>query len=878
MPTGVTRGRSRILPALAPIVAGALVAGGLTAVTSAIPAQAGPPTVYTPEPASHYAIVNSISLPPGSYGRPTDILVKDDSLWVSDDSVYPVPAHVYQLDPSTNTWVGTGVVGQTGAKFGRGMVLVDDTVFTNDVENWAISAFQKDQTGSPPSPVTAYVPGGLPPTALAGDQTRIFDAAEGNSSPSDDAIYSFDAQLNQITSATVPGVSKSLQLASRDDSLYAPTTQNPFSCAPDDSVWILDTTSLAVQGFKAAAPCPGSIGVTSQGRVFTGTYNSVASPSVRIADGATDDSWAVNTPNCSGLKTILTMAVSEDDTVFGGGTCFVVFAPGATTLTDYVDFGWDGISSDTVVGQMGVWDSASAHRGAVYAPMGSGLIDVLAPVSATLSVPDGAPCGFTATITLTGPDGVEIDDSTVASVTAGGDSVDDTANHDGTFSFTWDDWGYCQTYPTYYSSAPIVVTLNGGRSFTFPGNTLTLLANDGTDDSETQASFGPMDIQSNPFSRTGYNFDGWAATPTGAVVYADDSVFPFSTDDSLYAKWSPISSSHTVTFEANGGSGTMAAQSSDVAAPLTTNSFYRMGYAFSGWNTAANGSGDPYANGATYPFTQDDTLFAQWRRDPSPTPTPTPTPGPVPVPSPLPPGGSSLLVDGVPTAVDVSPNPGNNGLDITGDGWSMNLYGLGPDGKPLNLGPNESLILNNDCEVHTSGTGFQANSDVDLYLDPPVQPGSVDASSTASGIYVGTVRIDSSGNFSGRVTLPAGVDPGDHMLQATGYSPTGQVRAMTLGVTVQAWITLDQGTRTRAGRHDRISTTGDTGGLQAGTNLTVKVRLHNQGHYVTGAATITVQSDGHFTWTRLVKAHKTVTAYMSWQDVRSNFVTWRPAH
>lgn len=67
-----------------------------------------------------------------------------------------------------------------------------------------------------------------------------------------------------------------------------------------------------------------------------------------------------------------------------------------------------------------------------------------------------------------------------------------------------------------------------------------------------------------------------------------------------------------VTFVANGGTGTMASQSSSVAANLSSNLFTRAGYSFTGWNTLANGSGMAYANGASYSFTQNVTLYAQW--------------------------------------------------------------------------------------------------------------------------------------------------------------------------------------------------------------------------------------------------------------------------
>jgi uncharacterized repeat protein (TIGR02543 family) len=71
----------------------------------------------------------------------------------------------------------------------------------------------------------------------------------------------------------------------------------------------------------------------------------------------------------------------------------------------------------------------------------------------------------------------------------------------------------------------------------------------------------------------------------------------------------------TVHFDANGGSGSMSDETSlyDTAKALTSNSFTKTGYSFSGWNTQANGSGTAYADGATYDFTADATLYAQWK-------------------------------------------------------------------------------------------------------------------------------------------------------------------------------------------------------------------------------------------------------------------------
>ena len=70
-----------------------------------------------------------------------------------------------------------------------------------------------------------------------------------------------------------------------------------------------------------------------------------------------------------------------------------------------------------------------------------------------------------------------------------------------------------------------------------------------------------------------------------------------------------------VTFNANGGSGTMNSQEFTENEPqnLTANAFTRTGYTFSGWNTQANGSGTSYTDGQSVTLTTAGlTLYAQW--------------------------------------------------------------------------------------------------------------------------------------------------------------------------------------------------------------------------------------------------------------------------
>jgi hypothetical protein len=111
----------------------------------------------------------------------------------------------------------------------------------------------------------------------------------------------------------------------------------------------------------------------------------------------------------------------------------------------------------------------------------------------------------------------------------------------------------------------------------------------------------------------GYSFAGWnTVAGGGGTAYANAASYPFTTSTTLYAQWTI--NSYTVTFNANTGTGTMAAQTVNynVATALTSNAFTKVGYTFAGWNTVAVGGGTAYANNASYPFTSSTTLYAQW--------------------------------------------------------------------------------------------------------------------------------------------------------------------------------------------------------------------------------------------------------------------------
>ena len=131
-------------------------------------------------------------------------------------------------------------------------------------------------------------------------------------------------------------------------------------------------------------------------------------------------------------------------------------------------------------------------------------------------------------------------------------------------------------------------------------------------------------VSSNRFVKPGYTFNGWntKADGTGTNYAADASLMSLdnlaTASPTLYAKW--IANNYTVSFNANGGTGSMTDQSFAYDAPknLTANSFARGSDTFLGWSTSVTAETATYANGQSVSnlSTIADgrvTLYAVWR-------------------------------------------------------------------------------------------------------------------------------------------------------------------------------------------------------------------------------------------------------------------------
>ena len=121
--------------------------------------------------------------------------------------------------------------------------------------------------------------------------------------------------------------------------------------------------------------------------------------------------------------------------------------------------------------------------------------------------------------------------------------------------------------------------------------------------------------------KTGYSFAGWNTVANGSgTSYVGGSTLTMGTANiTLYAQWTIIPT-YSVTYNGNGNTGGSVPidantykQGVTVAVLGNNGNLMKTGYAFAGWNTAANGSGTMYAGGATFSIgTTNMILYAQW--------------------------------------------------------------------------------------------------------------------------------------------------------------------------------------------------------------------------------------------------------------------------
>ena len=139
---------------------------------------------------------------------------------------------------------------------------------------------------------------------------------------------------------------------------------------------------------------------------------------------------------------------------------------------------------------------------------------------------------------------------------------------------------------------------------------------DGTMAAQTFTEGESQALTANAFTRDGYTFSGWNTLIDGTgTSYADQQTITVTENMTLYAQWEAEASTiRIVSFDANGGTGSMQSQSFEVGVSqaLQANSFTRTDFTFKGWNTEFNGTGASYVDQQVITVNENMTLYAQW--------------------------------------------------------------------------------------------------------------------------------------------------------------------------------------------------------------------------------------------------------------------------
>jgi hypothetical protein len=171
-------------------------------------------------------------------------------------------------------------------------------------------------------------------------------------------------------------------------------------------------------------------------------------------------------------------------------------------------------------------------------------------------------------------------------------------------------WGQASSYIVGSAFVPEVLAPTD-MSFTisFSGNGGTGAMADQSFKSNT-----PQALTFNGFTNSGKAFKCWSTKADGSGQdFSNGEVVTNLGDVTLYAQWA--NTDYVVSFDANGGTGTMAGQNFawNTTQVLNANTFTRKGYFFVEWNTKPDGSGDSYDDKQAVSNLGNVTLYAQWK-------------------------------------------------------------------------------------------------------------------------------------------------------------------------------------------------------------------------------------------------------------------------
>lgn len=119
-------------------------------------------------------------------------------------------------------------------------------------------------------------------------------------------------------------------------------------------------------------------------------------------------------------------------------------------------------------------------------------------------------------------------------------------------------------------------------------------------------------LSSSTYNYTNHIQTGWATSDGGDKVYELGGTYTGNAHLNLYPSWRE---QYTITYDANGGSGSMSDTEDFGDITLTANAYTNSGYTFLGWATSqanADAGTVAYADKAEYTLSESTTLYAVW--------------------------------------------------------------------------------------------------------------------------------------------------------------------------------------------------------------------------------------------------------------------------
>jgi uncharacterized repeat protein (TIGR02543 family) len=330
--------------------------------------------------------------------------------------------------------------------------------------------------------------------------------------------------------------------------------------------------------------------------------------------------------NGSGTPFTASTTVEGDITVYAQWTAT---SPGSHTVTFLMNDGTEGVHdlktvtapADTVTDfpanparpgySFGGWNTAANGSGASFT--GSTTVDgditVYAQWTAT------SPGSYTVTFRLN--DGTEAVHGTKI-VTAPATTVSELPANPSRTGYSFGGWNTLAngSGTPFTTATPVTGDITVYAQWNSHSWTVTFDSDGGTTeaDPKTRTVESPdttVGTLPAPPAKTGYTFGGWYTEKNGSGS-PFTALTTVSGNITVYAQWT--AHTYTVSFRMNDGSDAVHGTKTvtvpaDTVSELPANPS-RTGYSFGGWNTAANGSGNPFTTAT--PVSGDITVYVQW--------------------------------------------------------------------------------------------------------------------------------------------------------------------------------------------------------------------------------------------------------------------------